>query len=348
MLLLHYALEPAEDVSDIVTTSNGWQLPLPPSESSSKGSVTAGNNTSSSKSALDTSGGGSTISSSSGTSVAGSIATAAAAAAGQTLSLRLPFWLEFPSSAAAATACLRVTLLGPFAGRIGQPLALTWQLERISPDSKEQQQQQQLGWAGTAGPQPPAGSRQVPQEEFCNISLQEEPSGARATQVKFNSPEVATLAAAASGGTKSAGGQASTAGRSISLAGLGSNQSGAGSGESDDVISYEVVFDQHPQQQQHPAGSGSADESLGASQAAADEAAASRASWLQGSPPTGNVRLGRSTGSLATVEVLVVPQAAGKHALPRLLLKSLAGNQVLQVDQGPAAPGREQQGILIW
>ncbi|WIA35159.1 hypothetical protein OEZ86_003631 [Tetradesmus obliquus] len=58
--------------------------------------------------------------------------------------------------------------------------------------------------------------------------------------------------------------------------------------------------------------------------------------WWSGGSASGTVRLGRAGGALAAVEVVIVPQVAGRQLPPRLLLRGLGGSQPLLVEAGVA------------
>jgi hypothetical protein len=115
------------------------------------------------------------------------------------------------------------------------------------------------------------------------------------------------------------------------------------------LLCYELVFGQHPKQEAaasgkdgsgSKAGSGSGASAAAAAAAAADMGGLSGGAnaallWgVSGAAPSGVVRLGRAPGSLAVVEVVLLPRAAGRLVAPQLLLKSPGGNQVVLVEAG--------------
>jgi hypothetical protein len=232
-------------------------------------------------------------------------AATSGSSSGSMLTLRLPFWLEFPSAddSSPAAASVMVTLLGPHRARVGQPVTLSWQLARIAA-----------------------------------------PDGAAA----------GADASAAAAGADEAGGLSNVGLEDVTAQQASQQQQQQVLPEPDELLCYELSF--RPQQQQQgaaaapptdtPASHGQSGSAAGAAAAAASAAAAADMAGVSGAAntalcwgcsaaaPGGVVRLGRAPGSLAVVEVVLVPRATGRVAAPHLVLKSLGGNQVVLQEGG--------------
>lgn len=302
-------------------SGSGQQLPQPPCIPEGKLDAAAAPASSNALPAPTTSSG----------APAASISPAAAAGGGGSSSgsssavvatLQLPFWLEFPSGdrASPAAATVMVTLLGPFSGRMGHPVTLSWQLARIASADAA---------AGDAG-----GSV----------------AGAAAEQAGFSSIPL--------------GGLDSQQGKDGVSNTTNSSSSRQLPADSDELLCYELVFGQEQKQQDHQglggAGAGAGNDTPGPSRlgaggsrmnspaaaaAAADlgggisSAANAALIWgVSGAAPSGVVRLGRAPGSLAVVEVVLVPHATGQVVAPQLVMKSPGGNQLV-LAEGTAAAG---------
>jgi hypothetical protein len=223
------------------------------------------------------------------------------------MSLRLPFWLEFPSRAtAAATATMRATLLGPFSGKVGHPMTLSWQLSRLG------------GWV--LGGTDLAG--------FSTVDLGSSPPAAAAAASQddgSSTPQQQQQQHVADGSSSSSGHE-----------GL------------DEVLCYEIVPGEPSkaaagsslQQQQDPLHTSlqrpNALAALLQQQQQDQNPKPEAKRWWTGGSASGMVRLGRSGGALASVEVVIVPKAAGRQLPPQLLLRGLGGNQQLLVECGVA------------
>lgn len=312
LLVLTYSLEPADKQAAVTDPVTGDILPPPPAAAT--GSSSAGAEEASE------------LQSSSAFSIPAAPAAAAAdaVAAGRVMSMRLPFWLEFPSNAPAAVACLIATLLGPFSGRLGQPLILTWQLARTGPNR---------GLGLTAGSDNDMTDGVTSGfSGFSSISLSEDVGG--------------------SVGCRSVTGRFS---REYPDEGLSTAQMedyddlllydvtpgynkalGLGVGSQGDLLRSSLQGSGAPR-----AGQGTAAQTLNRAQTLNP---GEGLPWWQGCNPTGSVRLGRAVGSLATVEVVLVPQIAGRQVAPQLLLRSFGGNQPLVVERGAA--GSDDEAVL--
>jgi hypothetical protein len=220
------------------------------------------------------------------------------------MSLRLPFWLEFPSrAAAAATASLRATLLGPFHGKVGQPMTLSWQLSRLDGGV--------LDGTDLAG---------------------------------FSMVDLGSSTAAAAAATASQDDGSSTP-QQQQQQHVGDSSSSGREGL-DEVLCYELVTGEPAAgsslQQQDPLHTSR--QGPGALAALMQQQQQQQAlnpkpeakPWWTGGSVSGMVRLGRAGGALAAVEVVIVPKVPGRQLPPRLMLRSLGGNQPLMVESGVA------------
>jgi hypothetical protein len=296
LLLLSYSLVPYGTAAGATDPSTGLPLPLPPPlPDSAAAAASAGG-------ASNVLGAAAAGSSSSRSLLGPAAATAAsiptAAAAGSSvLTLQLPFWLEFPSvdqQASPTAASVTVTLLGPYTGQIGQAVALSWQLARIASAD-----------AGVEGAAAARAQQSLSPHAtaFSDVPLDGQPQ-----------PQ----------------------------------QQQHSSAESDELLCYELVFGQQPKQEAGASGKDGSGSKAGSGSGASAAAAAAAVDmgglsgganaallWgVSGSAPSGVVRLGRAPGSLAVVEVVLVPRAAGRLVAPQLLLKSPGGNQVVLVEAG--------------
>jgi hypothetical protein len=281
LLQLSYCLESAAQHADTITDSaTGQTLPAPPTAAAAADPATT------TSAAADGAEGPAYTSSSSGV-----------------MSLRLPFWLESPSPAtAAATASVRATLLGPFHGKVGHPMTLSWQLSRLGGGV--------LGGTDLAG--------------FSTVDLG------------------SSTPAAVAAGSQDDG--SSTPQQQQQHVGDGSSSSGREA--LDEVLCYEIAPGEPSKapgsslQQQDPLhtslqGPGALAALLQQQQQDLNPKPEAKPWWTGGSA-SGMVRLGRSGGALAAVEVVIVPKAAGRQLPPRLLLRGLGGNQPLMVECGVA------------
>jgi hypothetical protein len=272
MLLLSYSLLPHSAAASCTDPATGLQLPGPPSGAQQQQQQASGGS-----SAAEAAGASSVVAASMRCSDGGGGGRGTAAAvAGPPLTLRLPFWLEFPSvdeAAAAASASVRVTLLGQLVGRVGQQMTLSWQLARIKPTD-------------AAAPDGDAAGG------FASILLD---------------------AHAAEGQQQDATSRGAAQGQQAA--------------EQDELLCFELLLGQ--QLQQEPKGSLSSHRGKAAAAAPSDSGAAgagSAAFWgLSAGALSGVVRLGRAPGSLASVEVVVMPRGPGRMAAPQLLLKAPGG-----------------------
>jgi hypothetical protein len=276
LLQLSYCLETAAQHADTVADpTTGQQLPAPPTAAADATAVdseaTAGPSNSSSG----------------------------------VMSLRLPFWLEFPSrAAAAATASLRATLLGPFHGKVGQPMTLSWQLSRLGGGV--------LDGADLAG--------------FSTVDLGSSPA-----------------AAAAATTLQDDGSSTPQKQQQQHVNDSSSNREGL-----DEVLCYELVCGEPSQTTAAGSSSMQRQDPLHTSlqgpgalaaliqQQTLNPAAETAKPWWSGGGASGMVRLGRSSGALASVEVVIVPKTPGRQLPPRLMMRSLGGNQPLMVECGVA------------
>lgn len=317
LLMISYVLEHANTQQQTTDAATGLALPPPPSTVSSRQSPSAVGTAPRSSSSGDkdaSADGGRVIPSSP------AVAAADAAAAGRVMTMRLPFWLEIPSDTpSTAVASLRATLLGPFQGRVGQPLMLTWQIARTGHDEDHHD--------GTAGFE---GVTDTSFPGFSHVSLSE--------------------------GLGEAVG--SVSGRfSVDHDGPSSR-----SGDHDEVLCYEVT----PGVTKPQGGSSSQGDLLrvsyqsprhGGSVAHGFAAGLTRAQtsslnpnegivWWEGSNPSGSVRLGRAAGSLATVEVVLVPIIAGRQLAPQLVMRSLPVGGIQPLDVAGGSVGGHEEGFI--
>lgn len=312
LLLLSYSLTPYGAAAGAVHPTTRQLLPLPPGtnmgQDSPEASATAGTTAAASRQ-----GGSEQVAAAAAAGVLAPLG-GSSSSSGAVLTLQLPFWLEFPSldDSSPAAASLRVTLLGPYVGRVGQPVTLSWQLARImSADS------------GPDGEQAAAYSSVA----LGDSSHQQQELEAAAGLNGYNeSSNISSRQMGAADGT------------------LG--QQGSSAVEADELLCYELVFGQQAQSKPEGVGSdgsgGRAAPSTAASSAAAAAAAdmggvSSSANaallWgVSGAPPSGVVRLGRAPGSLAVVEVVLLPRTVGRLGAPQLVLKSPGGNQLVLVE----------------
>jgi hypothetical protein len=316
MLLLSYSLVPHGSAAGAADPTTGRSLPLPPStpDDAPAAAVPAAAGAAAVQLACELS----TAAGSSNAAVAASasiLPASSSSSSSSVLTLQLPFWLDFPSvcESSPAAASVRVTLLGPFVGRVGQAVTLNWQLARItSADS---------GPVAAAGEQGPYnsialdGSAQQQQQQDLNAGYDELMDSS-----------------------------------SRQLAAGGSARQHGSSGETDELLCYELAFG-HQQQKQEGAGASndiisSSRATSGAAASAATAAAAADVGgisgganaallWgVSGAVPSGAVRLGRAPGSLAVLEIMLTPRAVGRLTAPQLVLKSPGGNQVALAEGG--------------
>lgn len=321
MLLLSYSLVPYGAAAGAVDPTTGQLLPQPPSTVDvSRASSAAG--PAAVTGAAGISGGGAKARSlaaagNNGSAVAqaasgsaASIVAASSSSSSSVLTLQLPFWLDFPSvdESSPAAASVRVTLLGPYTGRVGQPVMLSWQLARIA--------------SADSGPD-------LDQAAYSSVALD----------------DVSQQQQQGVGGGLN--GYVDSSSSSRQLAAPGSARQQGISGESDELLCYDLLFGQQ-QSKQEGAGMGKDIVSSRAASGTAANAAAAAAEadmggmsgsanaallWgVTGAPPSGVARLGRAAGSLAVVEIALVPQAAGRLSAPQLVLKSPGGNQLVLVE----------------
>jgi hypothetical protein len=242
---------------------------------------------------------------------AGGGSSSSSSSSGAVLTLQLPFWLEFPSvdDSSPTAASVRVTLLGPYVGRVGQPVTLSWQLARIMSANSGPDGEQAAAYSSVA-----LGDSSQQQQEL---------NGYEAESSSVSSSRQMGAAVGSSG------------------------QAGSSAAEADELLCYELVFGQQAPSKPEGVGSdgsgGRAAPSTAASAAAAAAAAADMGGvsssanaallWgVSGAAPSGVVRLGRAPGSLAVVEVVLLPRTVGRLGAPQLVLKSPGGNQLVLVE----------------
>jgi hypothetical protein len=221
------------------------------------------------------------------------------------MSLRLPFWLEFPSrvTAAAATASVLATLLGPFHGKVGHPMTLSWQLSRLGGGVLGGTDVAGFSTVDLGGTPPAAAAAAGSLDDSSSTPQQQQYVGDSSSSGREGLDEVLCYETAPGEPSKAA------AGSSLQQQDpLHSSLTGPGA--------LAALLQQQQQQDLNPK--------------------AESKPWWTGGSASGMVRLGRSGGALAAVEVVVVPKVAGRQLPPRLLLRSLGGNQPLMVECGLA------------
>jgi len=301
MLLLSYSLNPYGPPDVITAPGTDQVLPQPPALLDTQPTGAAA--------AADGAGGAAATaaaSSSGGTPLAAeqSGVLAGGSSCSNVMTLQLPFWLEFPSvrDASPAAASVRVTLLGPYSGRMGQPVTLSWQLARI-----------------TSSDAADVAAAAAEQAAFTNVALGSDSQAAEA---------------AASDDAGDISGQLPPVGSSAEADELlcyellfGQQQKHEAGKGADTPTSRAAAA--------ATAGAGNAAAAAAADMGGASGSANAALFWgVSGAVPSGVVRLGRAPGSLAVVEVVLWPRATGRVSAPQLVLKSPGGHQVVLVEGG--------------
>jgi hypothetical protein len=227
------------------------------------------------------------------------------------------FTLNFPHCSDAEEPQLSLLLLGPVAATVGQPTCLTWQVRRL-------QQPVPLGSTVDPGLTGLTATGSAPQQQ-----------GSTGLQALHSSGSGAGL--------------------------LGRQSMAVDTGEdtiAEDTLYYELVYEDPldpaaakrsptPAAGAGAGGGGAAGRASPAPQLAAVAADGSpilpaAAAWDARWRATGSIRLGRVPDSLAVVEAVVVPRAAGQVMPPRLVVHGPAGRHGGRVLAGDSRQGRQE------